>query len=152
VERFALVLNEAGLPRMQARVFAYVLAEDSDHYTAAELAAGLGLSRAAISSATRALVQGGLLDRERRPGERVDTYRIYDDDVWDAITRQRLTIMERYLQVLEEGIKTLGTDSRGGRRLRETQAYMRFMAQEMAKITAEWHRRKDELVAELATG
>ncbi|CAN5858498.1 hypothetical protein BH23ACT5_BH23ACT5_11240 [soil metagenome] len=32
-------------PRMAARVFAYVLAEDSDRYTAAELAVGLGVSR-----------------------------------------------------------------------------------------------------------
>ena len=34
VEQFALLLTEAGMPRMAARVFAYVLAEDADEYTA----------------------------------------------------------------------------------------------------------------------
>ena len=114
VERFALVLAEAGMARTPARVFAYVLAEDSDRYTAAELAEGLGLSRAAISSATRDLVQGGLLGREREPGARVDSYRVYDSDVWEAINRQRLPILEKYLQVLDEGIELLGIDSDNG--------------------------------------
>jgi peptidylprolyl isomerase len=38
VERFALLLNEAGLPRMAARVFGYVLADDAESYSARELA------------------------------------------------------------------------------------------------------------------
>lgn len=150
MERFALVLTEAGMARTAARVFAYVLAEDSDRYTAAELAEGLGLSRAAISSATRDLVQGGLLGREREPGARVDSYRVYDSDIWEAINRQRGPILEKYLQVLDEGIELLGMDSRGGRRLLETRAYIGFIAAEFPRLTEEWHRRKEELVAEMA--
>jgi DNA-binding transcriptional regulator GbsR (MarR family) len=152
VERFAMVLTEAGLPRMEARVFAYALAEDSDRYTAAELAEGLGVSRGAISSATRSLVKSGLLGREREPGARVDTYRIYDDDVWEAINRERLPILERYLDVLEEGMEVLDPESQGGRRLRETRAYMRFMAEAWPRLAEEWTRRKDEFVAEADGG
>ena len=37
VERFALILVESGMPRMPSRVFAYVLADDSQRYTAREL-------------------------------------------------------------------------------------------------------------------
>jgi DNA-binding transcriptional regulator GbsR (MarR family) len=152
VERFALVITEAGLPRMQARVFAYALAEDSERYTAAELAEGLGVSRAAISSATRALVRGGLLGREREPGARVDTYRVYDNDIWEAINRARLPILEKYVDVLTQGIELLGSDSRGGQRLLETSAYLRFMSEELPKLNEEWHNRKDELVSKMRAG
>jgi DNA-binding transcriptional regulator GbsR (MarR family) len=148
VERFALVLTEAGMRRMEARVFAYALAEDSDRYTAADLAEGLGVSRAAISSATRGLVEAGLLGREREPGARVDSYRIYDDDVWGAITRQRVHILRRYLEVLDEGLRLLDTDSRGGRRLRETQAYLRFVAEMWPRLHEEWQRRREESASE----
>lgn len=147
VERFALVLTDAGLPRMQARVFSYVLAEDSDCYTAADLADGLGVSRAAISSATQALVRGGLLERTREPGARVDVFCVHDDDVWDRINEQRMPILERYLDVLEEGIRLIGPKTRGGRRLLETQAYLDFFASEARRFRAEWRRRKPELIA-----
>ena len=148
VERFALVLTDAGLPRMQARVFSYVLAEDAECYTAAELADGLGVSRAAISSATRALVRAGLLERSREPWARVDTYCVEDEDVWDTINRQRLPILDRYLEVLEDGVRLLGPETRGGKRVLETQAYLRFFASEAQRFGEEWRRRKPELMAE----
>lgn len=150
VERFALMLTEAGMERMPARVFAYVLAEDSDRYTAAELAEGLGVSRAAISGATRALVQAGLLDKGREPGSRTDHFRVYDDDVWAAITTRRMPMIERYHEVVSEGVELLGSDTRGGRRLLQTLAYFDFIATEMPKMIEEWHRRKNELVEEAA--
>ena len=81
VERFALILNGSGMPRMASRVFAYVLAEDSDRYTAAELAEGLRVSPAAISGALRYLLDTRMIFKEREPGTRADLYRIYDDDV-----------------------------------------------------------------------
>ncbi len=150
VEQFALILTDAGMDRMAARVFSYVLAEDADRYTAAELADGLGVSRAAISTATRTLVQAGLLGKGREPGSRVDHFRVYDDDVWAAITDQRMPIVERYLEIVDEGVDLLGPNTRGGRRLLQTQAYLDFMAREMPKLVEEWHRRKDELVEEAA--
>ena len=150
VERFAMMLTDVGMERMPARVFAYVLAEDSDRYTATELADGLGVSRAAISGATRVLVQAGLLAREREPGARVDHYRVYDDDVWATISAQRLPILNRYQEVVATGVDLLGPDTRGGRRLLQTQAYFEFMAAKMPGVIEEWHASKDALVDELA--
>src|ERR671910_2108093 len=92
VERFAMVLAESGIPRMPARVFAYVLAEDAERYTAADLARGLRVSLAAISGAVRYLVQVGLLAKEREPGSRSDHYRIFDEDIWGTIFSQRLPV------------------------------------------------------------
>ncbi|MPZ52542.1 MAG: MarR family transcriptional regulator [Acidimicrobiia bacterium] len=150
VERFAMILAESGMDRMPARVFAYILAEDSDRYTAAELAEGLGVSRAAISGATRALVDGGFIDKGREPGSRVDHFMVYDDDVWAAIAQQRTPLLSRYQTVVDEGVDLIGVDTRGGRRLLQTEAYFDFMMEALPKIVDEWHSRKNDLVEEAA--
>lgn len=146
VERFALVLTDAGMPRMPARVFAYVLAEDADRYTAAELAAGLGVSPAAISGAVRYLVQSGMLGKEREPGERSDTYRIYDDDVWGTITQQRVELLREWEQRLAEGVELLGPDRPGGRRLQETQEFLAFTRDETTGMIERWREHKRAVV------
>lgn len=145
VERFALILAENGIPRMSARVFAYVLADDADRYTAAELAAGLRVSPAAISGAVRFLVQSGMLGREREPGARADTYRIYDDDVWGTIARQRMPIVDRWAVAIEDGLYHLEEGSRGWRRMRETQEYFRWLSEEMEDLMDRWSKRRREL-------
>lgn len=144
VERFAMALAGSGMSRMPARVFAYVLADDRERYTAAELATALQVSPAAISGAVRTLVQAGLLGREREPGARVDTYRIYDDDVWGAITAQRTQGIETFEQLAEEGAELLGPDTPGGRRMRETQEFYAFTRRKFTDMLEEWreHRRK----------
>jgi predicted transcriptional regulator len=138
VERFALVLTEVGLPRMTARVFAYALADDAERYTAAELASGLEVSPAAISGAVRQLVQLGYLARERLPGHRTDTYRIYDNDVWGSIIFQQDRVLARYEEVVAEGAGVLG-DTPGGRRLQETKEFFAFLRSEQPHIIDRWH-------------
>lgn len=138
VERFALVFTESGVPRMPARVFAYVLADDADHYTAGELAAGLRVSPAAISGAVRYLVQVGLLGREREPGTRSDVYRIDNDDVWSRIYAQQAGVLEQYEAAAADGVRTLGLDRPGGRRLEETRAFFAFMQADLPSLMERW--------------
>jgi predicted transcriptional regulator len=145
VERFALALSEIGLPRMPARVFAYVLADDAERYTAAELAAALQVSPAAISGAVRMLVRAGLLGKEREPGSRVDTYRVYDHDVWGMITNQRIEMVEPFERLAAEGVELLGKDTPGGRRLWETQEFYAFMRRRFPAYLQEWREYRQSL-------
>ena len=145
VERFAMLLSDAGWPRTAARVFAFALADDADRYTAAELAEALRLSPAAISGAVRYLVQVGVLGKEREPGSRADTYLLDDDDVWKAITDQRTPLIERWREGLAEGIELLGTDRPGGRRLAESLAFFEFMQSELGPLIARWHEHRATL-------
>lgn len=145
VERFALALAEVGLPRMPARVFAYVLADDAERYTAAELAEALRVSPAAISGAVRALVTMRLLGREREPGARADTYRVYDDDIWGVITARRTQIIEPIEQLAAEGAELLGEDTPGGRRLRETQQFYSFFRDKLPETLKEWEEQRRQL-------
>lgn len=145
VEQFGLVLHESGIPRMSARVFAYVLADDAEVYTASELAAGLRVSPAAISGAVRYLVRVGLLARERAPGARTDHYRVYDDDVWSPITLQEVPLLDRNIELLSTGVEMLDQTRPGGRRVRETLEYFRFLRAELPRMVERWKEHRAHL-------
>lgn len=141
VEHFALLLTEAGLPRMPARVFACVLAEDSGQLTAAELADRLGVSPAAISGAVRYLTQVGMLVRGREPGVRVDHFRLHDD-VWAEMYTNRLAVLSRWEDALAEGVEVLGKDTPAGRRLEKSREFFEFLQGEVEGIVKRWQKRR----------
>jgi hypothetical protein len=137
VERFAMVLTDSGLPRMPARVFAYVLAEDAERYTAAELATGLRISNAAVSGAVRYLVQVGMLTREREPGARSDHYRIFDEDVWGIIFTKRIPVLKMYEEAAAEAA-TMLRPGPGADRMRESREFFAFVRAEQARMIERW--------------
>jgi DNA-binding transcriptional regulator GbsR (MarR family) len=140
VERFALNLAEAGMPRMPARVFAALLSADDGRRTAAELAALLGVSPAAISGAVRYLTQLRMASRQREPGERVDHYRVSTETWYEAITR-RDELLARWIQDLAEGVKAVGPDTPAGARLEETRAFFEYLLQEVPRLLERWRAR-----------
>jgi predicted transcriptional regulator len=144
VDQLALIFSDGGLTRMPARVFAFVLVDDEERYTARQLADGLQVSPAAISGAVQSLVRLGLLAREREPGSRADVYRIYDDDVWARIMQQREPLAARYESILREGAAALAP-SPGARRLHESAEYLRFMREALHRAMAEWKERRRQL-------
>lgn len=138
VELLGQVLEDSGVPRMPARVFAYILAEDRDRYTAAELAEGLQVSPAAISGAVRYLTQTRLVVKERRPTGRGDLYRVIDGDVWGTIMTARLPLLDHYVASLEKAIALLEPRSPGRIRLEETRDYFAFAREGMADLAERW--------------
>jgi len=133
VEDFALLLVDAGVPRMPARVFACVLADDAGALTAGDLAERLHVSPAAISGAVRWLTQMHLLTRAREPGARRDHYRMRDDQ-WYEATVFKTAALRRFEDVLVEGVALVGPDSPAGRRLEETQDFFAFFRAEMPAL------------------
>jgi predicted transcriptional regulator len=117
-------------PMVPARVFATVLVAEDGRRTAAELAEQLGVSPAAISGAVRYLTQLRLVSREREPRQRVDHYRVSSDTWYEAITR-RDEMVERWLQDLAEGVKSVGPGTAAGGRLEETRAFFEYLLQEI---------------------
>jgi DNA-binding transcriptional ArsR family regulator len=137
VERFALLLTEAGTARTPARVFACVLVEDSGRLTAAELAERLQVSPAAISGAVRYLSQAGLLVRGREPGSRRDHYAVHDD-VWTDMYTTRMGLLRRWEEAIADGVAVLGTDRPAGRRLAETREFFAFLQSEVPGMIERW--------------
>ena len=138
IERFALDLSEAGMPRMPARVFAAILSADDGRSTAADLARTLRVSPAAVSGAVRYLVQLGLVRREREPGERRDHYQI-SSETWYEVADRREAMIVRWEQDLEQGIKAVGPHTPAGDRLEETRRFFAFYRAELDRILRDWH-------------
>jgi DNA-binding transcriptional regulator GbsR (MarR family) len=145
VERFALLLTESGVPRMPARVFAYMLADDADGHTAGGLAAGLRVSPAAISGAVRYLQQLGFLVKEREPGARTDHYRLRDD-LWYELWNTRMAIVHRWEEVMAEGAELISPDRPGGARLREAREFFAFVAADLPGMMERWHRHRRKVL------
>ena len=141
VERFAMTLEESGVPRMPARVFVTLLATDSGALTAAELAERLQVSPAAISGAVRYLIQVDLITRERDPGSRRDRYRVFDD-AWYEATVRRERLLLRWEDSAREGVAALGPDTPAGARMVETVAFFEFLRREMAALQERWRRER----------
>jgi DNA-binding transcriptional regulator GbsR (MarR family) len=143
VEDFALLLTEVGVPRMPARVFACVLADDSGGLTAAELAERLRVSPAAISGAVRWLMQIHLLTRAREPGARRDHYRIRDDQWYEAVVF-KTAALRRFEDSLAEGVELVGADGPAGRRLQETQEFFTFFREQLPALLERWRASRGE--------
>lgn len=137
IERFAVLLANAGMPRMPARVFCALMCDDDGHATAAELAQRLRVSPAAISGAVRYLVPLGLIRRVRLPGERRDRYRV-DEDVWYELFVNRERWMDNWLATLADGVTAVGGHTGAGERLRQTHRYFEFLRDELKGVIERW--------------
>lgn len=146
VEQFALVLASTGLSRMAARVFAYLLADEADQYTAGELAAGMRMSPAAVSGAVRQLVQDGLVVRDREPGASADSYRLRDD-VWHVLTMRMDESMKRTEDLLAAGVDLLHAGQHDTTGVREALDFYRFLRAELPAVMKRWHDRRSTVRA-----
>ena len=141
IERFASVLVSAGFPPMPARVFVALLVTDSGRLSAAELAAMLRISPAAVSGAVRYLIQAGLVHKERVPGSRRDYYRM-PGNMWDDLLRMRDQVMSRWTALVREGIDMVGPDTPAGERLAEQASFLEFASKELGEILDRWERHR----------
>jgi biotin operon repressor len=143
IEHFAVMLTDSGVPRMPARVFAYMLADDATQHTAGELAAGLRVSPAAVSGAVRYLQQVGFLIRSREPGARLDHYRLRND-LWYEMYATRMSMLEGWEKTLGEAAELLGPGRPGTVRLRESQEFFAFIRADLPALMDRWRQHRDE--------
>ena len=92
-------------------------------------------------------MQTGLLLRQRVPGARSDSYRVPAGDIWSQVYLGELSRLEPFEVVAAEGARLLGADSAGGRRLRETEAFMAFIRTEIPALVARWQWHRSGLLA-----
>ena len=143
VERLGQTLETMGLPRMPARVFAFILADDQSAYTAAELARGLDVSAAAISGAVRYLSDTHLVVRERNPAGRGDLFRVRDGDIWATIQAARLPVLDVIIDSVQEAVDLLPEGSAGRGRVEETRDYLRFVQEDSRGLDHRWREWRD---------
>jgi hypothetical protein len=144
VERMGGALTDAGLPRLPSRVFAAVVVDDDGRMTAAELAAALAVSPAAISGAVNFLGQIGFLHRERERGSRKDVY-VVDDDAWLGAMMRKDQTYGPMLTALNGALDGLGAHAPAAHRLWLMREFLAFVDEEMDGLAERWLARRREL-------
>lgn len=94
VESMGLLWETEGLPRIAGRIFGYLLMQP-DSSSLDDLAAGLAVSKASISTDARRLEQLGLIQLVSRPGDRRDYY-VIDEDAPAKGLEMRLRSLRRF--------------------------------------------------------
>ncbi len=149
VEHIGSVLTAAGLPRLPSRVFACLLLDEDGRMTAAELAAALTVSPAAISGAVRYLASVHMIRREREPGTRRDVFVVLDD-AWHDMMLSTAQVHSVIRQALLGGQAAVGgLSTRAGRRVALSASFLDFLIAETDSLRERWETRKVELEREL---
>jgi len=149
VEDLTFALAQMGFPRMPARVLAALFTTDSGRLTAAELAATLQASPAAISGAVRYLTQLAVIRTEGEPGSRRHFYRV-PDNMWEEVSRSRDGLMGRWAAVARTGVGILGAGTPAGARMAGTAEYLEFVSEELPQVMARWQQHKAALDGQAA--
>ncbi len=147
VERLGQSLELDGIPRMPARVFAFVLTSREEASTSREIAEGLQVSAAAVSGAVRYLHENRLIVRERTPRSRGERYRLAGGDIWTTIMRARQPLMEEIVRGIDDAVALLvdeaGAEHPGVTRLRETREFFAFVQTELVGVMERWADRRE---------
>ena len=137
VENMALFLSDWGFPRMAARVLMTLMAADEGKLTASELAQRLDVSAAAISGAVRYLQQLQLVARTPVPGSRSDAYEVPEDS-WYAAAIVKGGLYRRLADLSDQGVKAVGDQGEGGRRIAEMRDFFLFLDSEVGALLQRW--------------
>ena len=137
VERLGLMWERAGTSRTVGRLFGWLLVCDPPEQTAADLVAGLGVSKASVSTATRSLELAGLLERTAVPGQRRTLYRV---------TAQGLGGLPR--QTIRQFAELAELARLAGEALEGEPSHRRDRVEVLGDFATWWQARYEELLAD----
>ncbi|HJR15769.1 MAG TPA: MarR family transcriptional regulator [Gemmatimonadales bacterium] len=147
VERMGLALEADGLPRIAGRIFGLLLVSE-DCRSLDQLAAELHVSKASVSTNARLLEQRGVLERNSRPSDRRDYYRV-PPDLFSHTMAQRLQRWRRFHEAVGDARTSLPIRSRKVlQRLEEYESAYTYLSQAIGEALAHWQAtRKDSALA-----
>ena len=137
-EEMGLFYERLGGPRMAGRLVGWLMVSDEPHFTAAGLAEVLQASKGSISTTTRLLEPGGLLERFTVPGDRKAYFRLRPQ-WWTHMFSRRAAVLAQTKQMVDGWIERLeGTSPDLVARLSEMREFYAFMEREMPAMLERW--------------
>lgn len=142
-EDFGLLFEGFGLPRMVGRVLGVLLISQESEFSAGKLAEALQASRGSISSATRSLIDMGLVQRRTRRGERRDYFRV-KPNAWDEVMRRELESLKTFRQMAERGLGLIDPEDKAARQnLEEMREFYAYWETELPAVLERWEEGKE---------
>lgn len=142
IERFADYWAVEGASRIEGRIAAYLLLDDSDGVSAAELAEALDISRGSVSTITRRLESLGFITRVRVPGQRTLLHRMHAD-VWGGFLTRHQNYLRTQRDLAEHMLGRVPEGSPAHARLENMRDYMGWLV-DVARLPEGWEQFKRE--------
>jgi len=137
IDRMGLALESEGLPRTAGRIFGLLLVSE-DCRSLNEIATKLHVSKASVSTNARLLEQRGVLERNSRPGDRRDYYRV-QPDLLSHTMAQRLQRWQRFHEAIGDARTKLPIRSRKVlKRLEDYDSAYTFLTQAIREALENW--------------
>jgi len=135
--------EDAGGTRMAGRVLGALLLADPPEMSSSEIAAHLGVSAASVSTATRELINPGLVTRVRVEGHRQDHFRCTIAATGMSVFfEERIRMTRRFVDILARGEGlAAGKPEDVVRQLAEMRSFFEFILTEQAAILERWDHR-----------
>jgi DNA-binding transcriptional regulator GbsR (MarR family) len=145
IEDIGLFIERMGLPRMAGRVLGVLLISDPPAQSLTELSESLQASKSAVSTATRLLVEAGLIEQVPSPIPRRD-YFCFRPGGWLLYMMQWMEVMGSLHQITERGLSLLNNKPpKLQERLQEAHDLFSFMEAEYTNWPKRWKDHKKEL-------
>lgn len=134
---------------MAGRALGFLLVAQPAERTIDELAAGLQVSRGAISMAMKDLLQLGLIEKTTRPRDR-RRYYCLRRNVWARLYLDQRANVRDHLEMAERGLDLLKDRPLEAKRpLIEMAAFFTFLSDVVPEFIDEWEKRSPKIIADL---
>lgn len=141
VEEHGLFFEEMGGTRMEGRVMGWLLLADPPVQSLTEIAEGLGVSKAAVSTAARSLLQSGAVARVSEPGQRGDFYHCIAGSLENVLRLDHVTALGRLVDRSLELVGDRDQTQSNYALLHEIREFLDFLEAEIPGLMSRWHAR-----------
>lgn len=142
VEEYGLLLEEMGGTRMEGRVLAWLLLADIPEQSLTGIADGLGVSKAAVSTAARSLLQARTVERVSEPGRRGDFYRSIPGKLESVLHPEHITAFRRLVDRSLEFVADRDQSQSNYALLHEMHDFLDFLEAEIPGLMNRWAARR----------
>ncbi len=132
--------SSLGVPRAAGQMFGYLMVCDPAEQSAGDIATGIGISRASVSSSARLLQSMAALEERHRVGDRKTYYRL-KHDWWIVMATAKISGFESLADVVRRTQAAGGLTRTDG--LEELLEFSEFWSTEIPKLAERWYRRHD---------
>lgn len=144
IEESGLLFEMEGVPRMAGRIIGFLLLSESSLVSSAELAEALQVTKGAISTTSRLLIQMELIERVSLMGDRRDYFRLRGRP-WFHSFKRELYIISAYRQMAEQGLRLMENyDPDRKEALQEMSDLYTFIEQEFSVLIERWERERSQ--------
>jgi len=141
VEEYGLLFEEMGGTRMEGRVMGWLLLAEPPVQSLTQIAAGLGVSKAAVSTAARSLLQSGAVERVSEPGRRGDAYRSIPGNLETVLRIDHVTALGRLVDRSLELVAGRDQAQSNYMLLHEIREFLDFLEAEIPGLMSRWRAR-----------